>query len=90
LTHRQGFLKEVTVGELINGYPFTILDTIDTLTKPLKWFGIELPDNGMPQNKFGVLHTKNFTKGGPYEVWTGQDGDDAHKFLNYVTYKDKR
>ncbi|CAG2175832.1 unnamed protein product, partial [Oppiella nova] len=87
MTHGEGLLRQVTAAQLIEGYPFRILDTIDVVTKPLAWFGIKLPDTGMPQNKFGLLHVKNFTKGGPYEVYTGQGGT---KFLKFVTYKDKR
>ncbi|CAG2112635.1 unnamed protein product, partial [Medioppia subpectinata] len=86
MTHGEGLLKEMTVADLVEGYPFRILDTIDVLTKPLTWFGIKLPDTGMPQNKFGLLHVKNFTKGGPYEVYTGQQGT---KFLKFISYQDK-
>ncbi len=88
-THGEGFLKKLTVGQLLNGYKFTILDKIDTLTKPLTWFGIKLPDNGMPGNKFGILHISNYTKGEPYEVYTGQ-GNTADKFLKYVSYQNKK
>lgn len=54
MTHGEGLIKRLTVGQLINGYKFSILETIDTLTKPLTWFGIELPDTGMPNNRYGV------------------------------------
>lgn len=83
LTHGEGAIKELTVGELLNGYPFTILDTIDTLTKPLAIFGIKLPDTGMPDNKFGFLWTKNWTRGGPYEAYTGKDGTELLRILKY-------
>lgn len=87
MTHGESLIKELTIGELLNGYTFNILDTIDVLTKPLTWFGIQLPDTGMPDNKFGFLWTKNYTKGGPYESYTGAEGT---KLLNIVQYKNKR
>lgn len=87
MTHGESLIKELSVGELLNGYPFTILNTIDTLTKPLTLFGIQLPDTGMPDNKFGFLWTKNFTKGGPYEAYTGQDGTSL---LHITKFKGKR
>lgn len=88
--HGEGLLKTLTVGELINGYPFRLLDTVDTLTKPLTWFGIELPDNGMPGNRYGILSVKNFTKGiaNQYEIYTGQ-GATADRLQQYLTWKDK-
>lgn len=88
LTHGEGLFKELTVQELIEGYTFSIIQTIDTLTKPLSWFGIQLPDTGMPQNKFGLLHVKNFTKGGPYEIYTGKK--NPKKFAKFISYQDKR
>ena len=68
------------------GYQFGILDTIDTVTRPLAWFGVQLPDTGMPDNKFGFLWTKNYTKGGPFESYTGQKGTPL---LNIVSFKDQ-
>ena len=88
-SHGEGLLKELTVGELVEGYPFSILDTIDTLTKPLKWLGIQLPDNGMPGNKFGLLWVKNYTRGGPYEVYTGRSGT-SDKAFQLVSYQGKK
>ena len=86
-THGEGLIKETTVGELLNGYTFGILETIDTLTKPLAMFGIKMPDTGMPENKFGFLWTKNHTRGGPFEAYTGQKGT---KVLDIFTYKGER
>lgn len=51
MSHSESLIKELTVGELLNGYPFSILNTIDTVTRPLTWFGVQLPDSGMPDNK---------------------------------------
>lgn len=87
-THGEGLLKELTVDELLNGYPFTLFNTMDAMTKPLTWFGVKLPDNGMPNNRYGILYTKNFTKAGPFEVYTGR-GDSANKFLRWVSFQDK-
>lgn len=87
MSHGESLIKETTVEELLNGYPFRILDTIDTLTKPLTWFGLTLPDTGMPDNKFGFLWTKNFTQNGPYDAYTGQ-GDGP--LLRITGFKDKR
>jgi len=87
LTHGEGLVKKITVGELLNGYPFGILQTIDTLTRPLAWFGIKLPDNGMPDNKFGFLWGKNYTRGGPLRAYTGQKNTEV---LNIVEFKDQR
>ena len=87
-SHGEGLIKHLTVAQLVEGYPFHILETIDTLTTPLKWLGIELPDNGMPDNKFGLLWVKNFTKVGPYEVYTGQTNQED--FLKFVSYQGKR
>uniref|UniRef100_A0A6P6YKA3 Lysosome membrane protein 2-like n=1 Tax=Dermatophagoides pteronyssinus TaxID=6956 RepID=A0A6P6YKA3_DERPT len=86
LLHGESMLikQNLTAGELLNGYPFTILDTIDRLAGPLRLFGIELPDTGMPDNKFGFLWTKNGTRNGPYQTYTGQDGTDI---LRMVTFK---
>ncbi|XP_046916555.2 platelet glycoprotein 4-like [Dermatophagoides farinae] len=85
LTHGESMIKQnLTAGQLLNGYPFRILDTIDRLAAPLRLFGIELPDTGMPDNKFGFLWTKNGTKNGPYQTYTGQDGTDL---LRMVTFK---
>lgn len=85
LMHGESMIKQnLTVGELLNGYPFRLLDTIDRLAAPLRLFGIELPDTGMPDNKFGFLWTKNGTKNGPYQTYTGKDGTDL---LRMVTFK---
>lgn len=86
-THEESLVKELTVEQLLNGYPFTILDTIDTMTKPLTWFGVTLPDTGMPDNKFGFLWTKNNTKGGPFEAYTGQKDT---QLLKLITYRGQR
>lgn len=51
MSHGESLIKELTVGELLNGYPFSILNTIDTVTRPLVWLGVRLPDSGMPDNK---------------------------------------
>lgn len=84
--HSESLIKEQTVGELLNGYPFTLLDTIDFVTRPLALFGIKLPDTGMPDNKFGLLWTKNYTKGGPFEAYSGQKGT---QLLQLISFKDQ-
>ncbi|CAG2181906.1 unnamed protein product, partial [Oppiella nova] len=33
MTHGEGLLRQVTAAQLIEGYPFRILDTIDVVTK---------------------------------------------------------
>lgn len=86
--HDETLLTRLTVEELLEGYPFGVVETIDTLTKPLSWFGLKLPDLGLRDNKFGILHKKNNTRDGPYEIYTGQS--DPRLFGKVITYKNKR
>ncbi|XP_054157326.1 platelet glycoprotein 4-like [Oppia nitens] len=87
MNHSERIVKRLTVGQLIEGYRLSILDTIDTVVKPLKLLGINIPDFGMPNNRFGILNGKNNSKSGPYEVLTGQ-GDT--QFLKVISYENKR
>ncbi|CAG2118545.1 unnamed protein product, partial [Medioppia subpectinata] len=79
-----GVVLKRTPRELLEGYHFRLMDTVELLSKPLLWLGIQLPDTRMPGNKFGLLNVKNGTPDGPYEVYTGVGGT---KFAKFIAYK---
>jgi hypothetical protein len=60
------------------------LDTIKTLTKPLIWFGIEIPQPivSLKDNKYGILSLFNYSRTGPFEMYTGMGGSQFGKFVN--------
>ncbi|KPM02543.1 CD36-like protein 1 [Sarcoptes scabiei] len=86
-SHRETAIKKLTVGQLLHGYRFEILDTMDKIAKPLALFGISLPDTGLADNKFGILWSKNLTRNGPYQVFTGRDDTNV---LEMNAYKGKQ
>ncbi len=84
LDHREGLIKNLTVGELLNGYHLKLLDTIETLTKPLIWFGIEMPQSiiSLKDNKYGILSLFNSSRSGPFEMYTGMGGSAYGELVN--------
>lgn len=84
LDHRKGLTKNLTVGELLDGYHLKLLDTIETLTKPLIWFGIEMPQPiiSLKNNKYEILSLFNSSRIGPFEMYTGMGGSVFGKFVN--------
>ncbi|XP_054158403.1 scavenger receptor class B member 1-like [Oppia nitens] len=75
LTHGEGLMKNITVGQVFTGYPFSVLETLDIFVKPLRWFGFELPEiYEKLDNKIGLFHMINNTWLRPLEVETGQHG----------------
>lgn len=88
--HQQSLFMNKAVGDIFAGFKINILDTIDTLTLPLKNLGIKLDalPPSPPDNMFGLLYGKNNTPEGPYEIYTGK-GSTASDFGYWVAYKEK-
>ncbi|XP_054158404.1 scavenger receptor class B member 1-like [Oppia nitens] len=75
LTHGEGLMKNITVGQVFTGYPFSVLETLDIFVKPLRWFGFELPEiYEKLDNKIGLFHMINNTWLRSLEIETGQHG----------------
>ena len=98
LAHGEGVILETTAGDLLQGKYMSMIGTIDTLIKPIKWLGIdklipllgeqlELMEIHARGNKFGLIHAINNSRLGPYEMWTGQD--DHKKFNTFKSWKGK-
>ncbi|XP_054161782.1 scavenger receptor class B member 1-like [Oppia nitens] len=84
LTHGEGLIKRMTVGEFVGGYPFSLLETVDVLTQPLKWMGVELPDYLDALNqRFGLLHLANNTPIEPLEFETGIGNTTLFKYRGF-------
>ncbi|CAG2179074.1 unnamed protein product [Oppiella nova] len=79
-----GLTHEITVRELLEGKHFSPAVTIEFISKPLKWFGIQMPDTHMPGNKFGLLNAVKESREGPHVCETGV-GDST--FLKFVTFQ---
>lgn len=88
--HQQSLFMKRSIGEVFSGFKINILDTIDTLTGPLKNMGIKLDalPPGPPDNMFGLLYQKNNTPEGPYEIYTGK-GSTSSQLGYFVAFKEK-
>ncbi|XP_053203149.1 lysosome membrane protein 2-like [Panonychus citri] len=77
LVHSQNFFLKTTPRNLIIGQRVNLLDTVTTLIKPLELLGVKasdlIPTEDLPNNTFGLINGKNFTRMGPWEVYTGID-----------------
>lgn len=87
LTHGEGAIKTLTAEELLNGYRHGLIDTLLTLGSLVQYTGIELPLLHFP-DKFGLFYLQNITKGGPYEVYTGQ-GKSRGKQFQFKGFRNK-
>lgn len=72
------------IRDLLFGYKVEMLETIDKMLKPLKMFGIQY--QSLPNNMFGLLHNRNNTHEGPFEIYTGI-GDDSQSLGQIVSWK---
>lgn len=88
--HQQSLFMRRSVGEVFGGFKINILDTIDTLTGPLRNIGIKLDalPPSPPDNMFGLLYGKNNTPEGPYEIYTGK-GSTSSQFGYFLAFKEK-
>lgn len=88
-SHGQGLFKAMTAREVLIGQKVNLLETINTLVKPLERLGITglLPDDpGLKESSFGILFGRNNSKDGPYEAWTGY-GDSSPNYLKFISWK---
>ncbi|XP_053203155.1 lysosome membrane protein 2-like [Panonychus citri] len=73
--HSQNFFLKTTPRSLITGLRVNLLDTVTTLLKPLELLGIMasdvFPTSELPNNSIGILNSRNFTRLGPLEIYTG-------------------
>ncbi|KPM06276.1 CD36-like protein 5 [Sarcoptes scabiei] len=89
--HRQQLFINTTVRQLLYGYRLNMLDTMSSIEKFFKGFGLKIdlvPKELFPNEKFGILNGRNGTPDGPYEMFTGFK-DTHHKFGYIKTWKNK-
>lgn len=72
--HHQHLFINVTVDDYIfKGYTVNVLETIQTIARPLKILGANLPIPHLVDNKFGLFYPKNITSTGPFEIYTDSE-----------------
>lgn len=86
--HGQSLFMTKTVREVIYGFKVNLLETIETLTTPLRNMGIKLDalPPSPPGNMFGLLYGRNDTPEGEFEIYTGK-GSTAKFLGSFKTVK---
>lgn len=87
-SHNQHIFINTTVAELLFGLQLDMLDTIKRIGSYVSIIATPdfLLDNELAANNFGILSTKNNTKQGPFEVYTGL-GTTENEFATFKSYK---
>lgn len=72
--HGQSLFMTKSVREVIYGFKVNLLETMETLTTPLRNLGITLDalPPSPPENMFGLLYGRNDTPEGEFEIYTGK------------------
>ncbi|XP_015788725.1 scavenger receptor class B member 1-like isoform X2 [Tetranychus urticae] len=93
LVHSQNFFLKTTPRNVIVGQRINLLDTVTTLVKPLELLGVKasdlIPTDDLPNNTFGLINGKNYTRMGPWEVYTGVDVP-KELYTNAVAFKNEK
>lgn len=73
----ENIVEERSVADILTGREIGVLKIVDSLSRPLRSMGIEVPLIGvgiykLTQNSFGFLHLRHNQTFGPAEMYTGQ------------------
>lgn len=92
MLHSEGIFIRSTPRKILMGYPVNLLDTAETMLRPLSIAGVKpsdiIPFEDLPNNSFGILNGKNHTPIGPWEVFTGVN-KSKQKYTETISFKNQ-